>query len=194
MGTSDSKIPRPMDGSCKVVLEGYLLKRSIRKGKSGGWQKRYYRLYDIGVLDTFKRKSSTQLKRRVWFSTQDDCQITWDPMITSEVDYNSNEPPIFFLKNVETLSDTKTKTLNIHLKAETVAKRDLWIDSIKKVLQQKVLQEKKPPITRHDEPPRLLKENAKEDKTVADQSTTSDVAATKKEDGVSGATNTSSAS
>ena len=63
---------------------------------------------------------------------QDDCQVTWDPMITSEVDYNTNEPPIFFLKNV-----SEKEILNVHLKADSVAKRDEWIDALTKIIESK---------------------------------------------------------
>ena len=63
---------------------------------------------------------------------QDDCQVTWDPMITSEVDYNTNEPPIFFLKNV-----SEKEVLNVHLKADSVAKRDEWIDALTKIIESK---------------------------------------------------------
>jgi hypothetical protein len=52
MGTSNTKIPKP-NKDVKVILEGYLLKRSIRKGKAGGWQKRYYRLYDVRLFLLF---------------------------------------------------------------------------------------------------------------------------------------------
>ena len=86
----------------------------------------------MGVLDTFKRKTSTQLKRRMVLTSQDDCQVTWDPMITSEVDYNTNEPPIFFLKNV-----SEKEVLNVHLKADSVAKRDEWIDALTKIIESK---------------------------------------------------------
>ena len=86
----------------------------------------------MGVLDTFKRKTSTQLKRRMVLTIQDDCQVTWDPMITSEVDYNTNEPPIFFLKNV-----SEKEILNVHLKADSVAKRDEWIDALTKIIESK---------------------------------------------------------
>ena len=84
------------------------------------------------MLDTFKRKTSTQLKRRMVLTSQDDCQVTWDPMITSEVDYNTNEPPIFFLKNV-----SEKEVLNVHLKADSVAKRDEWIDALTKIIESK---------------------------------------------------------
>ena len=65
-------------------------------------------------------------------TSQDDCQVTWDPMITSEVDYNTNEPPIFFLKNV-----SEKEVLNVHLKADSVAKRDEWIDALTKIIESK---------------------------------------------------------
>ena len=58
--------------------------------------------------------------------------MTWDPMITSEVDYNTNEPPIFFLKNV-----SEKEVLNVHLKADSVAKRDEWIDALTKIIESK---------------------------------------------------------
>ena len=92
----------------------------------------------MGVLDTFKRKTSTQLKRRMVLTSQDDCQVTWDPMITSEVDYNTNEPPIFFLKNV-----SEKEVLNVHLKADSVAKRDEWIDALTKIIESKKKKKKK---------------------------------------------------
>ena len=92
----------------------------------------------MGVLDTFKRKTSTQLKRRMVLTSQDDCQVTWDPMITSEVDYNTNEPPIFFLKNV-----SEKEILNVHLKADSVAKRDEWIDALTKIIESKKKKKKK---------------------------------------------------
>ena len=93
--------------------------------------------HQIGVLDTFKRKTSSQVKRRIVLTGMDDCQVTWDPMITSEVDYNTNEPPIFFLKNA-----SKKEMLNVHLKAESVPKRDEWIESIMKIIKSKKEKEK----------------------------------------------------
>ena len=62
--------------------------------------------------------------------------MTWDPMITSEVDYNTNEPPIFFLKNV-----SEKEILNVHLKADSVAKRDEWIDALTKIIESKTKKE-----------------------------------------------------
>ena len=99
----------------------------------------------MGVLDTFKRKTSTQLKRRMVLTSQDDCQVTWDPMITSEVDYNTNEPPIFFLKNV-----SEKEVLNVHMKADSVAKRDEWIDALTQIIESKK-KKKKPEKKKEDD-------------------------------------------
>lgn len=131
----------PLPKSAKVTIEGFLIKRSIRKGRSGGWQKRYYKLWDCGILDAHRKKRG-KVSRRTVLSWRDQCAITWDPMITSEMEADAGEsPPIFYLNNHADLNDIDS-TQQIHLKAESTAVRDMWIKHIGALLKKKKKEEK----------------------------------------------------